>query len=120
MSRSGLPKGQMALGQGFYASCSVSSRLSMGCPNRKRIDKEENFPFWAALDKHTPQGKIGLREVANKTRIPWRQLNWASFYFASANVNELAPSRRWKNEVELRLGKVGLSVHEAESIWAKA
>ena len=91
-----------------------------GLPKPQTVDKEENFPFWVALDKHTPQGKIALREVANKTRIPWRQLNWASFYFASANVNELAPSRWWKKEVEWRLGKVGLSVHEAESIWAKA
>ena len=92
-------------------------------PKPQKVDRsntEEKFPFWVALDKHTPQGKTALREVAHKTRIPWRQLNWASFYFGSALVNELAPSRWWKKEREWRLGKAGLSFHEAKSIWSKA
>jgi hypothetical protein len=94
-----------------------------GLPKPQTVEKPNDrtqFPFWVALDKHTPQGKTVLREVANKTRIPWRQLNWVSFYFQSAIVNKLAPSRWWKKETEWRLGKIGLSFHEAESIWAKA
>ena len=94
-----------------------------GIPKPQMVDKsnrEEKFPFWAALDKHTPQGKTALREVANQTRIPWRQLNWVSFYFESAIVNNLAPSRWWEKEREWRLGKAGLSVYEAKSVWAKA
>ena len=97
--------------------------ITDGIPKPQKVDRsntEEKFPFWAALDKHTPQGKIALRKVANKTGIPWRQLNWASFYFGSALVNELAPSRWWEKEREWRLGKTGLSLHEAKSIWTKA
>ena len=97
--------------------------ITDGIPKPQKVDRsntEEKFPFWAALDKHTPQGKIALRKVANKTGIPWRQLNWASFYFGSALVNELAPSRWWEKEREWRLGKAGLSLHEAKSIWTKA
>ena len=94
-----------------------------GLPKLQRVDKlnsEEKFPFWVALDKHTPHGKTTLRIVAKKTGIPWRQLNWASFYFESAVVNKLEPSRWWEKEAEWRLGKVGLSFCEAKSIWAKA
>lgn len=94
-----------------------------GIPKPQKVDRsntEEKFPFWVALDKHTPQGKTALREVANQTRIPWRQLNWASFYFESAIVNNLAPSRWWKKEREWRLGKAALSVHEAKSVWVEA
>ena len=94
-----------------------------GIPKPQKVDKsngEEKFPFWAALDKHTPQGKTALRKVANQTRIPWRQLNWVSFYFESAIVNNLAPSRWWEKEREWRLSKAGLSVHKAQSIWTQA
>jgi len=79
----------------------------------------ESFPFWVALDKHTPQGKKALREAVKITGVPWRQVNWASFYFESASANEVAPSRWWSREVEWRLGKTGLSYEEARSVWRK-
>ena len=94
-----------------------------GLPKPQMVDKldsEAKFPFWVALDKHTPHGKVALRTVAKKTGIPWRQLNWVSFYFQSAVVNKLEPSQWWEKEAEWRLGKVGLSFHEAKSIWAIA
>ena len=94
-----------------------------GLPKPQTADEPNNetkFPFWVALDKHTPHGKAALRIVAKKTGIPWRQLNWASFYFQSAVVNKLEPSRWWEKEAEWRLDKVGLSFREAKSIWAKA
>ncbi len=106
-----------------FTQAAAHLTVTDGIPKPQKVDKsnsEEKFPFWAALDKHTPQGKTALRKVANQTRIPWRQLNWASFYFESAIVNNLAPSRWWKKEIEWRLGKAGLSVNEAQSIWAKA
>ncbi|MDE2734825.1 MAG: hypothetical protein OXI72_10565 [Gemmatimonadota bacterium] len=82
---------------------------------------EVNFPFWVALDKHTPQGKAALHRVAKETRFSWRQLNWVSFYCESGRVTKKhEPSRWWDKEVEWRLGKVGLSFDSAEAIWAKA
>lgn len=84
-------------------------------------NSEMNFPFWVALDKHTPQGKVALHKVAKETRFSWRQLNWVSFYCESGRVTKKhEPSRWWDKEVEWRLGKVGLSFDAAEAIWAKA
>ena len=80
---------------------------------------ESKFPFWIALDKHTPQGKAALSKAAKKTGFPWRQLNWVSFYCESGLVHNLTPSRWWDKEVKWRLGKVGLSPEEAKSIWTK-
>lgn len=81
---------------------------------------ESKFPFWVALDKHTPQGKAALSKAAKETGFPWRQLNWVSFYCESGLVYNLTPSQWWDREVEWRLGKVGLSLDEAKSMWAKA
>lgn len=82
--------------------------------------RESKFPFWVALDKHTPQGKVALRKAAKETGFPWRQLNWVSFYCESGLVDNLTPSQWWNREVKWRLGKVGLSLDEAKSMWAKA
>ncbi len=83
-------------------------------------NSEVKFPFWVALDKHTPQGKAALHKIAKETRFPWRQLNWVSFYCESGCVTKKhEPSRWWDKEVKWRLGKVGLSFEAAEAIWAK-
>lgn len=76
-----------------------------------------DFPFWVALDKHTPQGKKALREAAKRVGIPWRQMNWISFYFESALANAIAPSPWWKREMEWRLNCTGLDIDTARSIW---
>ena len=81
---------------------------------------ESKFPFWVALDKHTPQGKTALSKAAKETGFPWRQLNWVSFYCESGLVHNLTPSGWWDKEVKWRLGKVGLSLDEAKSMWTKA
>lgn len=81
---------------------------------------ESKFPFWVALDKHTPQGKAALSKAAKETGFPWRQLNWVSFYCESGRVHNLTPSRWWEREIKWRLGKVGLSLDEAKSMWTQA
>lgn len=81
---------------------------------------ESEFQFWVALDKHTPQGKAALSKAAKETGFPWRQLNWVSFYCESGLVDNLTPSRWWDREKKWRLGKVGLSLDEAESMWTEA
>ncbi len=78
------------------------------------------FPFWVALDKHTPQGKAVLREVSKRTGFSWRQLNWVSFYCESGHVDDAISSQWWNREVEWRLGKVGLSFDAAKTMWTKA
>ncbi len=84
------------------------------------IKKESKFPFWVALDRHTPQGKAVISKLAKETGFPWRQLNWVSFYCESGIVYNQVPSRWWDREVEWRLSKVGLSLDEAKSMWTKA
>ncbi len=92
-----------------------------GLPKLQEGSKgESKFPFWVALDKHTPQGKTALSKTAKETGFPWRQLNWVSFYCESGLVHNLTPSRWWDREVKWRLGKVGLSLDEAKSMWTKA
>ena len=92
-----------------------------GLPNLRDGSKTESrFPFWIALDKHTPQGKTALSKASKETGFPWRQLNWVSFYCESGLVHNLTPSRWWDREVKWRLGKVGLSLDDAKSMWTKA
>ena len=105
-----------------FIQATVYLAIMYGLPKLYTVPTiEANFPFWVALDKHTPQGKAALYRVAKETRFSWRQLNWVSFYCESGRVTKRhEPSRWWDKEVEWRLGKVGLSFDAAEAIWAKA
>jgi hypothetical protein len=78
------------------------------------------FPFWVALDKHTPEGKIALTDIARLVNSSYRQLIWASFYCESASVNQLLPSPWWDAERTWRLGRAGLSLDAAEELWSRA
>lgn len=80
----------------------------------------KEFPYWIALDKHTPQGKIVLTDVAKQIKSSYRKLIWASFYFESAQVNKLLPSPWWNAEKRWRLNRAGMSVTAAEDLWARA
>jgi hypothetical protein len=78
-----------------------------------------DFPFWVALDKHTPTGKSVLRDAARQVDVPVRQLSWIGFYCESALTNAMVPSDWWSREVTWRLGRFGLSVNEAHACWQK-
>jgi len=78
------------------------------------------FPYWVALDKHTPQGKAVLAEAAKQVNSTYRRLIWASFYLESACVNSLSPSPWWDAERAWRLRKAGLSLDEAKELWSRA
>ena len=83
------------------------------------VEKEE-FPYWVALDKHTPQGKDALNETARQVDASYRQLIWASFYCESAVVNRLLPSPWWEAEKTWRLRRAGLTVASAQTLWSRA
>jgi hypothetical protein len=78
------------------------------------------FPYWVALDKHTPEGKIALTEVAKEVKSSYRRLIWTSFYLESAYVNRLLPSPWWDAERTWRLRRAGLSIDGAEELWSRA
>jgi hypothetical protein len=78
------------------------------------------FPYWVALDKHTPEGKAVLHEVAKEMGLSYRSLIWASFYCESASVNRLLPSPWWDAEKTWRLRRAGLTLESAEKLWSRA
>jgi len=80
----------------------------------------EEFPFWVALDKHTPQGKLALRKTVAQVHSSYRRLIWAGFYCESARVNMLLPSPWWEAEKTWRLRRTGLTVESAEALWSQA
>lgn len=78
-----------------------------------------DFPYWVALDKHTPEGKEVFRRVATSSRIAYRQLIWASYYCESAIVSALEPSAWFEVERSWRLRKVGLNMQTALELWGR-
>jgi len=79
-----------------------------------------DFPYWAALDKHTDEGKAALRDVAKPLGATYRQLIWVSFYCESAQVNQLLPSPWFEAEREWRLRRASLSWESAKELWERA
>lgn len=78
------------------------------------------FPYWVALDKHTPAGKEVLQQAATRLGIAYRQLIWAGFYFESAAVNSLAASPWFEAERRWRLARAGLTVEQGAELWERA
>jgi len=83
-------------------------------------EPKQDFPFWIALDKHTPEGKAMLNMAASHLNWSYRQLIWASFYCESAKVNGLVQSSWWEAEKIWRLRRVGLTIDSAEELWSRA
>lgn len=75
------------------------------------------FPYWVALDKHTPEGKEALRKISTRLGATYRQIIWASFYCESAATNALSPSPWWEAERAWRLAKAGMSFDSASKLW---
>jgi hypothetical protein len=78
------------------------------------------FPYWVALDKHTPEGKDVLTEVSKELNASYRRLIWASFYCESTRVNRLVPSPWWDAEKTWRLRRAGLAPDTVEALWSRA
>ncbi len=83
-------------------------------------ENKNDFPYWVALDKHTPSGKIALRKIAKDLKISYREIIWSSFYCESARVNSLYPSNWWEAEKTWRLRRAGLTIESAEKLWLNA
>jgi hypothetical protein len=80
----------------------------------------QTFPYWVAFDRHTPEGKLVLRDVARALHIPLPQLEWTCFYFEGARTNGEIPSKWWERHCQWRFKKVGLSAEEAHLLWDPA
>jgi hypothetical protein len=106
---------------GWDKACIIAGAFlatTVGVPeSRKSSSGGGPFPYWVALDKHTPQGKEVFQEIARERSIPYRHLIWSSFYFESAKVNALAESPWWNAERAWRLTRAGLTTDAAEHLW---
>jgi len=101
------------LAAAYFAACESVPILSNVYSNIS------NFPYWVALDKHTPEGKEVFKKIASHCGITYRQLIWTSFYFESATVNSLEPSLWFETERSWRLRKAGLNDRMASELWCK-
>ena len=90
-----------------------------GVPNVEYIaaPSSNRFPFWIALDKHTPQGREALNKAAKIVGFSSGQVKWMSFYFESAVTNASTESYWWARQTRWRLGKVGLHYDVAREKW---
>lgn len=98
------------------ATCQLPSTTDDSPPHS---DTEADFPFWVALDKHTPQGKSALHKIATELQVPYRKIIWSGFYFESATTNALSVSPWWQAERAWRLRKAGMTVDTAIAIWER-
>ena len=87
---------------------------------KKQPPPDQAFPYWIAFDKHTPEGKLVLRDVARDLHIPPPQLEWTCFYFEGAKTNGEIPSKWWERNCRHHFDKVGLPIEEAHLLWEPA
>jgi hypothetical protein len=92
--------------------------ISTGVPDVQQVESSRTeFPYWVAIDKHTPAGKAALRQAAKQLGVPSQQALWLSFYFESALTNQSEPSYWWSREAKWRLRQIGLTQDQGQSLW---
>lgn len=84
-----------------------------------QVNKNDNFPFWVGIDKHTAQGKAAIRQAAKQIEFNANKALWLAFYFESAKCNVLQESLWWQKEVSWRMKKLELSLESGKLIWEK-
>ena len=113
--REGLPQDKAIIQSAAYLA------LTEQIPPRKQLQPaDQAFPYWVALDKHTPEGKRVMRDIARDLHIPLPQLEWTCFYFEGSKANGEIPSRWWNRHSEWHFRKIGLSAEEAHLLWEPA
>lgn len=92
-----------------------ASEYAAGAPKEVDID----FPYWIAVDRHTPQGRNAMHKISREMHVDYTVLSWASFYFESARVNEICGSENtwFRRELDWRLYKNGVVEKEMHDIW---
>jgi len=77
-----------------------------------------NFPYWVAVDKHTPQGKVILKDLAKSMKVSFDVLSTISFFCEGSQLNSSVYSSWWELSAATRLRSHGLTMAEAEVIWS--
>lgn len=97
------------------AACLAADRPPPAVKDAREPDKP--FPYWVALDRHTPEGRRVLRDIARDLHIPLPLLEWCGFYFEGAATNAALPSPWWQRYSRWYFGKVGLAPEEVHLLW---
>lgn len=98
----------------LFINCEVSEAAE--CTDTDTAD----FPYWVAIDKHTPEGKAALAKCSAELKINKTTLGWIQFYIESAKCQNLQASFWWEREKEWRLTSEGVGGGKAETIWSDA
>ena len=90
-------------------------------PEIKTLEpSDQPFPYWIALDMHTPQGRRTLKDVARDLHISLKQLEWSMFYFEGTVTNASDASHWWEKSCSWYFKKIGLPTEEARLLWDPA
>ena len=112
----GRPREQAVVRAAAYLAVAVDD-----LPAFDTVSPNQNpFPYWVALDGHTPQGRRAIRDVARDLYMPPSQLEWAMFYFEGAQTNACMPSAWWQRNTQWHFQKIGLAAEEAHLLWGPA
>jgi hypothetical protein len=79
------------------------------------------FPYWVALDVHTPEGRRTYHDIARDLHIPLEMLEWVGYHLENAVPDRLQqPAPWWDRLCRWRLGRLGLTPAEAPLLWEPA
>jgi hypothetical protein len=102
-----------------FACAAALLALKQGVPVlESQVYPPDVFPYWVAIDKHTPRGKEVLRDLARERKLKVNTVLWLSFYLESGLAIGLVPSTWWEREKMWRFAKLGMSSQEASQMWA--
>ena len=111
----GLPRDKAVIQAAAYLA--ITSDIRVRFESRPPT---ESFPFWVVFDRHTPEGKLALRDVARDMHIQLPQLEWTCFYYEGSKTNGEAPSSWWDRRCKWHFQKAGLHAEEAHLLWEPA
>ena len=81
---------------------------------------EESFPYWVVFDRHTPEGKLALQDIARDLHIPLPQLEWTCFYYEGSKTSGAIASKFWDRRCNWHFKRVDLPPEEAHLLWEPA
>ena len=109
--------------KGFPKSLAVLQAAAYLCvtvdmPEIKPVQPDaEKFPFWITYDRHTPEGRLVVQDIARDLHIPVKQLEWTWFYFEGSQSNHDRPSNWWERWCQWYFRKINLPEEEAHLLW---
>ncbi len=111
----GLPRDKAVIRAAAYLAITTDTQL-----HSESRPADETFPFWVVFDRHTPEGKLALRDVARDLHIQLPQLEWTCFYYEGSKTNGDVPSYWWDRRCKWHFQKVDLPAEEASLLWEPA